>query len=226
MLCVLCSIHGSEYQGVPHSAIRVFWWTMYSHFGISQQPHHKSMMKLLFKLRDNDCPGPIIQDKDMPADVSMEVENTALLVSSRRPLVERCYNHGPAKCRDVINKRSNDNDAPSTLSQDYLNFNDCDDNSTACHSSSEHEEVNEQLYPGEAYELINPSFKTLMSIFESRTVTRSDVNELKRNIVELQGKFLERISKKQRSHPPCVQFVSSSLPDHTRKKTHGTKHMR
>jgi hypothetical protein len=79
----------------------------------------------------------------------------------------------------VINKRSNDNDAPSTMSQDYLNFNDCDDNSSACHSSPEQEEVNEQLYPGEAFELINPSLKTLLSIFESRNVTRSNVNELK-----------------------------------------------
>jgi hypothetical protein len=78
MLCVLHSINGSEYQGVPHHAIRVFlWWTMFSHFGILQQTHHKYMMKLLFKLRDNYCPGPIIQDKDMPADVSMGVKNTS-----------------------------------------------------------------------------------------------------------------------------------------------------
>jgi hypothetical protein len=229
ILCILCSVHGSEFTGISHKDIRVYWWTMYSHFGLSQQTHHKSMMKLLFKLRDNDCQGPIIRDEDMPANIGFEVANhNEILTLSRLPLAERCYNHSPKKCRGVINDRSNENDAPSTLSQDYLNFNDCDDDNsrTLSLSSEEEDEQNEHLLPGEAYELINPSLKTLISIFESTTVTRTDVKELKRNILQLQGKFLERFGKKQRTNPPGTQFVSSNLPDNSRKKTHGTKYMR
>jgi hypothetical protein len=93
-------------------------------------------------------------------------------------------------------------------------------------SSEEEDEQNEHLLPGEAYELINPSLKMLISIFESTTVTRTDIKELKQNILQLQGKFLERFGKKQRTNPPGTQFVSSNLPDNSRKKTHGTKYMR
>jgi hypothetical protein len=43
------------------------------------------MTKLLFKLRDDDCPGPIIQDKDMPADVRFEEANhREILIFSRK----------------------------------------------------------------------------------------------------------------------------------------------
>jgi hypothetical protein len=149
----------------------------------------------------------------------------AILQMSQRPLVERCYNHGPQKCRQVIDNRSKENEAPSTLSQDYLSFNDCDDDS-ACTSSSDEDSFNEQLSPGEAYAMLNPSIKALLNLFESRNVTRMDVKELKRTIVELQGNFTERFSKKHKPNPPCAHFVSSSLSDPSRKKTHGTNHLR
>jgi hypothetical protein len=60
ILCILRSIYGREYRGMSHQDVSVFWWTMYNHFGMTQQTQHRSMMKLLFKLRDNDCHGPII----------------------------------------------------------------------------------------------------------------------------------------------------------------------
>jgi hypothetical protein len=56
------------------------------------------------------------------------------------------------------------------------------ENEESENEESENDETeNEHLLPGEAYELINPGLKTLLSIFESSAVTRSDVKELKRS---------------------------------------------
>jgi hypothetical protein len=59
------------------------WWTMYSHYGITQRSEHRSMLKLLFKLRDNDCQGPIIRDQDMPANciVGEDARNVTAMIS-------------------------------------------------------------------------------------------------------------------------------------------------
>jgi hypothetical protein len=162
--------------------------------------------------------------------VGEDARNVMAMISemSRRPLVKRCYNHSPRQCQQVIDARAKENEAPSTLLQDYHNFNDGDDDSACSSSSSSEEESpqNEQLKPGEAFAMINPSLKALLSLFESRNASRTDVKELKRNIVELQGKFTERFRKKHQTNPPSSHFVSSSLSDHSRKKTHGTKHLR
>jgi hypothetical protein len=54
VLAVLRSVYGDSFKGLTVESVRVFWWSRYSHYGTSSLEQHKSMLDLLFQLRDND----------------------------------------------------------------------------------------------------------------------------------------------------------------------------
>jgi hypothetical protein len=58
MLAVLRLVYGNFFQGVTKTSVRVFWWSKYSHYGVSNLAEHQTMLNLLLKLRDNDVRGP------------------------------------------------------------------------------------------------------------------------------------------------------------------------
>jgi hypothetical protein len=205
---------------------------MYSHFGVSQSLQHQSLKKLLFQLRDNDTVGFVIPVDDMPAAVDLDPSNFIVKMANQT-LKERCFNYTLHNCQKVLDHRTNTNEAPSTLSQDFLNFNDnsgdgdCQSGQTGTVGNGD----DERLSPNEAFEYINPRIKSLLSVIQSTGLTRSDLKDLKelnKDFLQMEEKFLEMMStrKRQSSSAMSSQFVSSNLPDHNRRKTHGTKHMR
>jgi hypothetical protein len=55
ILCILRSIYGQEYRGVSHQDVSIFWWTMYNHFGMTQQTQHRSMRICLGCIKMSSC---------------------------------------------------------------------------------------------------------------------------------------------------------------------------
>jgi hypothetical protein len=60
---------------------------------------------------------------------------------------------------------------------------------------------------------------------ESTEVTLDDIEEALQDMLKIEAKFKEQFSRKSRLHRSSVKFVSSSLPDNPKRKTHGTKNM-
>jgi hypothetical protein len=115
--------------------------------------------------------------------------------------------------------------APSTLSQDYHNFNTDDDNSDHDARSSDLKKDDGPISGNEAYEYLNPRFKSIVSALQSKGIMRSDLQEVHRELLQVEQKIIERLSRK-RPVSSSSQIVSSNLADHNRRKTHGTKHMK
>jgi hypothetical protein len=49
----------------------VFWWSKYSHYGISNLEAHQPLHNLLLQLCDNDVKGPVLSSISMPANVEV-----------------------------------------------------------------------------------------------------------------------------------------------------------
>jgi hypothetical protein len=237
ILCVMRQIYNQngEFKGISHTFIRVHWWSMYYHFGVSQCPQHQQIRKLLFELRDNDSQGPVVPHADMPPDVEFSDEND-IFAKSKLCLENRCQNHSFTVCQTVMQDRQDTHAAPSTLSQDYHNFNSNDDcsNYGASHVHATHdlfgntnheEQLDGPLLGNEAYEYLNPRFKSIVSALQSKGIMRSDLQEVHHELLQLEGKIIQRLSQERPVSSSC-QFVSSNLADHNRRKTHGTKHMK
>jgi hypothetical protein len=120
-----------------------------------------------------------------------------------------------------LEHRKSTHEAPSTLSQDFLNFNESDDGDLETSTEQGRED---RLSPNEAYELLNPRIKSLLSVIQSTGLTRSELAELNGDFLMIEEKILGRLSRKRQSS--SSHFVSSNLTDHNRRKTHGTKHMK
>jgi hypothetical protein len=111
-----------EFQGIPHKFICVYWWSMYYHFGVSQRSQHQQIRKLLFELRDYDSQGPVVPHADMPPDIEFFEENP-IVAFSKLCIENRYQNHSVSTCQTVMQDCQDTHTAPSTLSQDYHNFN-------------------------------------------------------------------------------------------------------
>jgi hypothetical protein len=171
----------------------------------------------------------------MPPDVEFSDEND-IFAKSKLCLENRCQNHSFTVCQTVMQDRQDTHAAPSTLSQDYHNFNSNDDcsNYGASHVHATHdlfgntnheEQLDGPLLGNEAYEYLNPRFKSIVSALQSKGIMRSDLQEVHHELLQLEGKIIQRLSQKRPVSSSC-QFVSSNLADHNRRKTHGTKHMK
>jgi ribosomal protein L16 Arg81 hydroxylase len=115
------------------------------------------------------------------------------------------------------------NDAPSTLSQDYWNFNDDDDGENSTDNLCA---VNKhRARKTNVFEKLNPVFKSLVASIESTEATMEDIEEAFQDILKIEEKFKNRFSRKSRNTSSSSAFVSSNLPDNPRRKTHGTKHL-
>jgi hypothetical protein len=136
-----------------------------------------------------------------------------------------------------MQERRDTHTAPSTLSQEYHNFNSDDDFTTSnsasggC-SAGVHSDANknqdEQDGPisgNEAYDYLNPRFKSIISALQSKGTMRSNLQEVHHTLLQLEEKIIQRLSQKRPASSSC-QFISSNLADHNRRKTHGTKHMK
>jgi hypothetical protein len=118
-----------------------------------------------------------------------------------------------------------DNNAPSTLSQDYWNFNensDSDEPDQIAPGSQCHKRTAKRT---NIYEKLNPIFKSLVAAMESTEATLDDVEEAFQDMLKIEAKFKERFGRKSRHHRSSLKSVSSSLADNPKRKTHGTKNM-
>jgi hypothetical protein len=105
----------------------VFWWSKYSHYGISNLEAHQPLHNLLLQLCNNDVKGPVLSSISMPANVEVsdiaDVSNHIIAISQQPPS-GRCYNYSVEQCNSaLLNCVQQVNDTPSTLSQDYWIFN-------------------------------------------------------------------------------------------------------
>jgi hypothetical protein len=60
---------GNNFQGVTETSVRVFWWSKYSHYGVSNLEEHRPLLNLLLRLRDNDVDGPVLPLANLPANI-------------------------------------------------------------------------------------------------------------------------------------------------------------
>jgi hypothetical protein len=135
ILAVLRSVLGkNSFQGVTETSIRVFWWSKYSHYGVLNLGEHQSLLNSLLTTRlcDNDVHGPVLpSNSTMPANIDWHdnTSNPTIVATSRQPITSCCYNYSSEQCVSALQDRALVNDASSTLSQDYWNFNNDGDDS-------------------------------------------------------------------------------------------------
>jgi hypothetical protein len=118
------------------------------------------------------------------------------------------------------------NNAPSTLSQDYCNYNDSDPDEVSLINGNDH---SNKRTAGKrrtnVFEKLNPVFKSLVASIESTEATMEDIEEAFQDMLKIEEKFKARFSRKIGKALSAHAFVSSNLADNPRRKTHGTKHM-
>jgi hypothetical protein len=92
------------------------------------------MLNLLLQLRDNDVCGPVVPANVLPTIFSPVNDiNDPFLELSKKSLADRCRNFSVHQCNNsAIQDRALENNAPSTLSQDYWNFNESEDDEQIC----------------------------------------------------------------------------------------------
>jgi hypothetical protein len=224
ILAVLRSVLGNNFQGVTETSVRVFWWSKYSHYGVSNLEEHRPLLNLLLRLRDNDVDGPVLPLANLPANIDWADDVANPIVSmSRHPLSDCCCNYSSQQCNSALHDHLQVNDAPSTLSQDYWNFNDDDDGENSTDNLCA---VNKhRARKTNVFEKLNPVFKSLVASIESTEATMEDIEEAFQDILKIEEKFKNRFSRKSRNTSSSSAFVSSNLPDNPRRKTHGTKHL-
>jgi hypothetical protein len=181
------------------------------------------MRNLLLQLRDNDV--AMLPQISMPKNVQWEDGGiNHILAASRQPLIGRCRNYTAEQCMFALQDRASVNNAPSTLSQDYWNFNEND------LSENDHDSMGggggTKRFVTETrnvFEKLNPVFKSLMAAIESTEATAEDIEEAFQDMLKIEEKFKERYSRKGNNRFSS-KIVSSNLADNPRHKTHGTKH--
>jgi hypothetical protein len=207
---------------------------MYYHFGVSQRSQRQQIRKLLFEFRDNDSQGPVVPHADMPPDIEFCEENP-IVAFSKLCIENRCQNHSVSNCQTAMQDHQDTHTAPSTLSQDYHNFNSNDDftsnlasgGSAAVHlfGNKNHDEQDGPISGNEAYDYLNPQIKSIVAALQSKGIMRSDLQEVHRTLLQLEEKIIQQLSQKRPAFSSC-QFISSNLADHNHRKAHGTKHMK
>jgi hypothetical protein len=188
------------------------------------------MLNLLLKLRDNDVRGPVIPTAALPTNLARDNDATGpVMEMSQKPLAERCCNYSSQQCYSAVNDRVSANNAPSILSQDFWNFNESGDDymedpegDTCSVRRGKRTLTRNQR---NVFEKLNPVFKALVCTIKSTEATIDDIEEAFQDMLNLDAQFKERFSRKSRTQPSSSNFVSSSLADNPRRKTHGTKHM-
>jgi hypothetical protein len=171
----------------------------------------------------------VIPTAALPTNLAQDNYATGpVMEMSRKPLSERCCNYSSLQCYSAVNDRASANNAPSTLSQDFWNFNksgdddmDEDQEGDTCSVQCGKRTLNKR----NVFEKHNPVFKALVCAIQSTEATIDDIEEAFQDMLNLEAKFKERFRRKLRTQPSSSNFVSSSLADNPRRKTHGTKHM-
>jgi hypothetical protein len=184
------------------------------------------MRNLLLQLRDNDVHGPVLPQISMPKNVQWEDGGiNHILAASRQPLICRCRNYSAEQCMFALEDRASVNNAPSTLSQDYWNFNENDlrENDHGSMGGGRGGTKRRARETRNVFEKLNPVFKSLVAAIESTEATAEDIEEAFQDILKIEEKFKERYSRKGNNRFSS-KFVSSNLADNPRRKTHGTKH--
>jgi hypothetical protein len=154
---------GSNFKEVTETSVRVFWWSKYSHYGISNLEAHQPLRNLLLQLCNNDVKGPVLSSISMPANVEVpdiaDVSNPIIAISQQPPSC-RCYNYSVEQCNYALHNHAQVNNAPSTLSQDYWNFNDSDHDEVSLINGNDHSNKRTAIKRRtNIFEKLNPVFK-------------------------------------------------------------------
>jgi hypothetical protein len=91
----------------------------------------------------------------------------------QKSLADRCRNFSVHQCNSAILDRALENNAPSTLSQDYRNFNESEVDEQICVGGQQKHKLTER----KVFEKLNPVFKSLVSATEGTEATVEDIEE-------------------------------------------------
>ena len=219
-MAVLCEVYGTTFKGITERDVHVYWHKDY--YGEGMLAGSSEMKKLLFQLEGHSPQGPSLDKAYLLPWVALD-PNNEVVAASRLALKDCCMNYSKEACCSVLqmfspgntteetflyNDENRDHVAEDVIENFRVNFPTPDSNIFAA------QECN-------SYSDLLSAAKEIAAVLDGSNYTadiqshvRGSINRL---LAECKAMVYGPVST-------TCSVVSSAVPAHKKRKTHGTSH--